>query len=139
MAHAPTLSYFILKSSEALNGVLSLSVASQALSMFRRSPALKGETPGGTRASSDGDVKFSRLALIAILANIKVPFQPSHCSDEFQIREYLYSPELMSLKLANCSSSPRRQTERRNPERNRKSRLWVGNLPSLCALLRLSP
>lgn len=37
----------------------------------------------------------------------------------------------MSPKLASCSSSARRQTERRNPERNRKSRLWLGNAPSL--------
>lgn len=74
---------------------------------------------------------------MAIAANVKALCQSSQYSDEVEIRECLYRPKPMSSKLANCLSL-RWQTERRNPERNRKSTLWVGKvLPrfSACAAM----
>lgn len=130
-----------MKSSRALNNVSSLSAASYALpppaSMLRRSLALKGSRPplntsikGGLEAPEAPpvkDVKFSRLALMAIPANLKALGLSSHYFDEIEIWKCHYSPNLMSSKLAKCLSL-RRQTERRNPQRNRKSTLWVGKV-----------
>lgn len=132
-------SYVIVFHLEVIQSVKQFfSVCQRPLTLSLLPPACSGELSHwreGTRASPVGDVKFSWWALIALPANVKVLVLSSQYSDESEIRQCLYSPKLMSPKLANCSS-PRRQTERRNPERNRKWTLWAGNVPlrvSVCA------